>query len=70
MPARSFSAALQNENNGNYEEALSNYEIALVEVEKTNYNKTLRIKIIEKIKLLHTVIQYQRNVFYLNKDVY
>ena len=55
-PLRSFSAALQNENDGNYGGALTNYEVALTEIKKTKYNKILRIKIIEKIKTLHTVI--------------
>lgn len=64
---RSFSAALENENNGNYEEALNNYEIALTEVKKTNRNKTLRTTIADKIKTLHTVIHYHKNVFKVNK---
>lgn len=55
-----FSAALRNENNGNFEEALVNYETALAEVKKTKHNKNLRTKIIEKIKTLHTVIQYEK----------
>jgi hypothetical protein len=69
IPARSFSAGLQNENNGEYEEALINYEIALSEINKSKHNNTLRIKIIEKIKVLHTVVQYEKNLFYLNKNL-
>jgi hypothetical protein len=69
IPARSYSAALQNENNGDYEKALINYEIALSEINKSKHNNTLRIKIIEKIKVLHTVVQYEKNLFYLNKNL-
>ena len=65
VPSISFSIALENENNGNYEAALSNYEIALTEVKKTKRNKDLRIKIIDKIKVLHTVIDYE--TYNLNK---
>jgi hypothetical protein len=61
VPARSFSAALKNENNGDFKEALVHYEIALTEVKKTKRNNSLRIKIIEKIKVLHTVVQYEKN---------
>lgn len=62
VPSISFSIALENENNGNYEVALNNYEIALTEVKKTNRNKELRIKILEKIKVLHTVINYEKGI--------
>ena len=55
-----YSAALKNENNGDFREALTNYEIALKEVKKTRYNKTLKNKIIEKIKVLQTVIRSQK----------
>jgi hypothetical protein len=68
--AKSFSVALQNENNGDYEQALTNYEIALSEVKKTRNNKTLRSTIIEKIKILRTVIQYEKGLFNLHKKTY
>lgn len=67
---KSFSIALQNENNGNYEEALLNYEIALAHVKKMKHHKDLKGKILEKIKVLHTVIQYQKNLFNVNKNTY
>ena len=60
ITSKSFAAALENENNGNYEAALNNYEIALTEVKKTKRNKDLRIKIRDKIKVLHTVIDYEK----------
>jgi hypothetical protein len=62
MHSKSYSVALENENNGNYEEALNNYKIALGEVKKTKRNKDLRIKIVDKIKVLHTVIDYHKGI--------
>lgn len=58
IPSALFSAARKKENSGNYEEALSNYETALTEIKKTRHNKRLETIITEKIKVLHTVIQY------------
>lgn len=65
-----FSAAQKFENDGDFEEALINYESALTEIKKEKLSKNLRIRIVEKIKVLHTVINYQKNLFYLSKDVY
>lgn len=67
---KSFSIALQSENNGEYEDALLNYEIALAQVKKMKHHKDLKSKILEKIKVLHTVIQYQKNLFNVNKNAY
>jgi hypothetical protein len=69
IPEGLFYEALKNENNGEYEEALTNYEIALTEANKTRHNKNLRIKITEKIKVLHTVIQYQKDLLNLHKNI-
>jgi hypothetical protein len=57
-----FNEALRNENNGLYEEALANYESALNEVNKTRFHSTFRNKIIEKLKVLHTLIEYNNGV--------
>ncbi len=59
--AKLFCAALKNENSGHYEEAIVDYEKALIEAKKTRYNKMQQNKIVEKISLLHTVIQYQNS---------
>lgn len=56
-----FSKALKNENNGQYEEAVATYKIALNEVKKLRYHSRLKLKIIEKIKLLHTLIEYKNS---------
>lgn len=57
-----FNEALRNENNGLYEEAVINYESALNEVNKTRFHRTFRNKIIEKLKVLHTLIEYNNSV--------
>lgn len=57
-----FNAALRNENNGLYEEAVANYESALIEVNKTKFHSTFKNKIIEKLKVLHTLIDYNNSV--------
>jgi predicted RNase H-like HicB family nuclease len=62
MTSKSYAIALENENSGNYQEALNNYKIALGEVKKTKRNRDLRIKILEKIKVLHTVIDYHKGI--------
>lgn len=62
-----FYKALKNENNGYYEEAIHSYETALSEVKKTKSNRSFRLRIIEKIKILQTVIQYQNNTFISDK---
>lgn len=56
-----FSKALKNENNGHYEEAVITYKIALSEVKKLRFHSRLQSKIIEKIKLLHTLIEYKNS---------
>ena len=57
-----FNEGLRNENNGQYEEAVINYENALMEVKKTRFHSTFKNKIIEKLKLLHTLIEYNYGV--------
>jgi hypothetical protein len=57
-----FNEALRNENNGLYEEAVANYENALNELNKTRFQSTFRNKIIEKLKVLHTLIDYNNGV--------
>src|SRR5687768_13400653 len=57
-----FAKALSNENNGNFEEAVINYECALQEVKKIRFHRNLKNKIIAKLKVLHTFIEYQNNM--------
>ena len=61
IPAELFARALQDENSGHFKEAVITYENALYEVKKIKFNSKLKKKIIEKIKLMHTVIEYQNS---------
>jgi transcriptional regulator CtsR len=62
IPAELFSEALRNENSGNFEAAVLNYETALTEVNKSRFNRgKMMRKITEKLKVLRTVINYQAN---------
>jgi hypothetical protein len=69
IPVEFFVAALRNENNGCYEEAVVTYEKALTEAKKSRLHNMLKIKIIEKIKVLHTIIDYQNSIHYIRQEV-
>jgi len=57
-----FNEALRNENNGLYEAAKANYESALIEAKKTRFQSSYKNKIIEKLKLLNTLIEYNNGI--------
>jgi hypothetical protein len=61
LPVQLYVQALQNENNGNFEGALIAYESALKEVIKIRFHGSLKNKIIQKIKLLHTLIEHKNS---------
>jgi hypothetical protein len=65
IPIELFVEALRNENNGYFEEAIITYEIALNEVNKIRFHSILRNKIIQKLKLLHTVVEYKNNLHFI-----
>jgi len=65
IPVELFVEALRDENNGYFEEAVVTYEIALNEVNKIRFHSTLKNKIIAKLKLLHTVIEYKDNLHFI-----
>ena len=56
-----FFEALRNENSGHFEEAVVTYETALNEVKKRRFHGCLKNKIVEKLKILHTAIDYQKS---------
>lgn len=61
IPARLFHAALKNENEGRFEEAELGYRSALDEVKRKRFqSRKFRNTIIEKLKVLNTVIEYDR----------
>lgn len=51
--------ALRYENNGVYEKAVISYEAALEKIKKIRSQRTLQTKISQKIKVLHTLIEYE-----------
>ena len=61
IPYNLFTEARRLENNGQFEEALLTYETALNAVNKIRFHGGLKFKIIEKLKILHTMIAYQNN---------
>jgi hypothetical protein len=65
IPVRLFSLALKNENNGRLEEAVTTYECALLEVKKIRFHNNLQKKITEKLKVLNTMIEYDRNCHFM-----
>jgi CRISPR/Cas system-associated protein Cas5 (RAMP superfamily) len=56
-----YKEGVRNENDGRYDEALHNYEDALSENSKPNINRKLNQKIIERIKMLRTTIDFEDN---------
>lgn len=61
LPVRLFIEAQKNENDGRFEEAVTTYESALEEVKKVRFHRTLKNKIIDKLKVLHTTIEYKNS---------
>ena len=61
VPVRLFAEALKSENNGYLEEAVVTYKSALLEVKKIRFHSELKRKIIQKLKVLHTMIEYKKN---------
>lgn len=67
LPVTLYVEALRNENSGHFEEALATYENALMEAkkEKFQYGGSLKNKIIEKLKVLHTIIEYKNSLHFI-----
>lgn len=61
VPVRLFAEALKNENSGQFAEALITYQSALEEVRKVRFHGYLENRIVEKLKVLNTVIEYTHN---------
>ncbi|MDP4265014.1 MAG: hypothetical protein Q8941_20975 [Bacteroidota bacterium] len=61
-----FTEALKKENSGRYEEAMISYTSALDEAKKTPFHGSMKSKIIQKLKVLHTIMEYKGN-FHLNQ---
>jgi hypothetical protein len=65
IPAELFAQALKNENSGHFEEAILTYEDALSKVNNSRFRShSLKNRIMDKLKVLHTAIEYQKNFHY------
>lgn len=61
-PVELFVEALRNENSGHFEAAVITYETALNAVKKSRVHSYLKNIIIEKIKVLHIIIEYKNGL--------
>ena len=64
-----FIIAQRNENNGHFEEAIVSYSKALNEAKKSKFGNMLKNKIADKLKVLHTVVEYQKNTHYIRANI-
>ena len=62
LPVKLFIEAQKNENNGYFEEAIITYASALDEAKKVRFHSSLKNKIADKLKVLHTTIEYRNNL--------
>jgi len=62
LPVKLFIEAQKNENDGRFEEAIITYESALDEAKKVRFNSELKNRIVDKLKVLHTTIEYRNNL--------
>jgi uncharacterized membrane protein YqiK len=60
-PTALYNEGVQNENEGRYNLAMQNYEDALREVRKLKRGKKFGIKIAQRIRILRTTIDYEKN---------
>jgi hypothetical protein len=56
-----YREGVRNENDGRYLLALQNYEDALSEIKKLKLDNKFGVKIAERIKILRTFIDYEKN---------
>ena len=62
---RLFIEAQKNENDGRFEEALITYESALDEAGKFRFHGSLKNKIRDKLRVLHTTIEYHNSFHFI-----
>jgi len=67
LPVELFSEGLKYENDGHFDEAIINYENALSEIKKNRFHRDLESKIIQKLKVLYTISEYQKNIQFTHK---
>jgi len=67
LPVELFTEGLKYENDGHFDEAIINYENALSEIKKNRFHRDLKSKIIQKLKVLYTIIEYKKNIQFTRK---
>jgi len=60
IPVGLYLKALRDENSGHFEEAVTSYEAALSQCDGLKFQRAFKNKIIGKVKLLHTIIDYNK----------
>jgi len=65
LPVELFVEGLRYENDGHFDEAIMNYENALNEVRKNRFQSELENRIIQKLKVLHTISEYKKNIQFI-----
>jgi len=63
-----FMDATKAETQGKYVEAVNAYENALNEVNKSKFHRQFKLVIINKLKLLQTIITYESHQAFVRKD--
>jgi hypothetical protein len=67
LPVELFVEGLKYENDGYFDEAIINYENALSEVKKNRFHGDLKNRIIQKLKVLYTISEYNKNIQFTRK---
>ena len=67
LPVKLFIEAQKNENDGDFEQAVITYESALEEIRKFRFHGSLKNRIIDKLKVLHTSIEYKNNLQFIRE---
>jgi hypothetical protein len=68
LSSQLYSKAIKAENEGLYDEAVISYENALSEIKKNRFHRNLKIKIYEKLKILHTLRTYKKDQGFIRKN--
>jgi hypothetical protein len=63
-----FVKGIRAENSGLYDEAATSYENALRTMKKNWFHRSFKIKITEKLKVLHTINTYKRDQGFIRKN--
>jgi len=63
-----FIKGIRAENSGLYDEAATSYENALRAMKKNWFHRSFKIRVREKLKVLHTINTYKRDQDFIRKN--